>query len=124
VLKGLGNLATLMKQAQEMGGKLQGLGDELKNQRAVGTAGGGMVEVEVNGASEVLGCKIDPSLMPEGDRELVEDLVAAAVNQALAKARQLNADAMKSLAGGVDLAGMEEMMSKFTGGPPPTGPGS
>jgi DNA-binding protein YbaB len=74
------------------------------------------VEIEVNGLSEVLKCRIDPSLVQQNDRELLEDLVAAATNQALEKAKQLHADALKSLTGNMDLPGLEEAMGKLTGG--------
>ena len=52
-----------------------------------------MVEIEINGLLEVLRCRIDPQLIAQGDRELIEDLVAAAVNQAVAKGKQLHAEA-------------------------------
>ena len=108
MFKGLGNLAnlgSLIKQAQQMGGRLQQISEELKTRRADGTAGGGMVTVEVNGVGEVLSCRIDPSLIAAGDRELIEDLLPAAVNQALAKAKQLHAEAMKSMTDGSRHAG-------------------
>ncbi len=121
MLKGLGNLAGMLKQAQQMGSRLQSLNDELKSLRATGSAGAGMVVVEVSGAGEVLSCRIDPSIV--GDRELVEDLVPAAVNQALAKARQLHAEAMQSMAGGLELPGLSEMLAQMGGsGPSEVGP--
>ena len=92
MFKGLGNLANigaLMKQAQEMGGKMQALNEELKTKRATGAAGGGLVEVDVNGLSEVLAVRIDPSLVEKGDREMIEDLLPAAFNAAQQKAKQL-----------------------------------
>lgn len=120
MFKGLGNLANLgsmLKQAQQMGTKLQGISEQLKTQRTSGTAGGGMVSVEVNGVGEVLKCRIDPSLVTAGDRELIEDLLPAAINQALAKAKDLHAEAVRSLTSGMDVPGLDEMMSQFTGGP-------
>jgi DNA-binding YbaB/EbfC family protein len=113
MLKGLGNLAGMLKQAQQMGSRLQALNEELKSRRASGTAGGGMVTVEVNGIGEVLTCRIDPSII--GDRELIEDLVPAAVNQAVGKSKQLHAEAMKSMASGMQLPGLDEMLSQVTG---------
>ena len=95
MFKGLGNLAnigSLIKQAQQMGGKMQQIGEELKTRRAEGSAGGGMVNVEVNGLGEVLRCRIDPSLITAGDRELIEDLLPPAINQALAKSKDLHAE--------------------------------
>jgi DNA-binding YbaB/EbfC family protein len=94
---------------------MQGLGEELKLLRATGSAGAGMVEVEVNGLGELLACRLDPALVAKQDRELLEDLIVAASNQALVKARQLHAEAMKGLAGGLELPGLDEALSKMTG---------
>jgi nucleoid-associated protein EbfC len=121
VFKGLGNLAnigSLIKQAQQMGSKLQQLTEELKTRRAEGNSGGGMVKVEVNGLGEVLRCQIDPSLITAGDRELVEDLLPAAVNQAVAKAKELHAEAMKSMTEGLDVPGLNTMLAQLSGGEP------
>ncbi len=119
MFNGLGNLAnlgSLLRQAQQMGGRLQQIGEELKSRRVEGTAGGGMVTVEANGAGEVLNCRIDPSLVASGDRELIEDLLPAAVNQAISKAKQMHAEAMKSMAEGLDLPGMNTILSQLSGG--------
>lgn len=121
MFKGIGNLASLMKQAQQIGGRMQGLNEELRNRRATGTAGAGMVEIEVNGLGELLKCKLDESLIERQDRELTEDLVVAAANQALQKAKELHAEAMRSLAGGMELPGLDEALAKFTGGMTPPG---
>jgi DNA-binding YbaB/EbfC family protein len=112
---GLGNLTSLWKQAGALSGQLEKLGDELRKRHATGTSGGGMVEVEINGAMEVLRCKLDPQLMAQGDRELLEDLIVAALNQAVAKAKQLHAEALKDLTGGMQLPGMREALEKFGG---------
>lgn len=124
MLKGLGNLASLMKQAQQIGGRMQSLGEELRAKRATGSAAGGMVEIEVNGLGEVLACRLDPGLVEKRDREMMEDLITAAVNQALAKAKQLHAEAMKGMAGGLDLPGLDDAIAKLTGGGVPEGPGN
>ena len=112
MFKGLSNLSSLVKQAQQIGGQMQNLGERLKHLRATGSGGGGMVEIEVNGLLEVLQCRIDPQLIAQGDRELIEDLVAAAVNQAVAKGKQLHTDAMKELTGGLELPGLQEALGK------------
>ncbi len=114
MFKGLSNLGALIKQAQQIGGQMQNLSEELKGRRAQGTAGGGIVEIEVNGLLEVLRCRIDEKLVAQGDRELIEDLVAAAMNQAVANGKQLHADAMKGLTGDLDLPGIQEAMAKLT----------
>ena len=125
MFKGLSNLAGMMKQAQQIGGRLQGMSEELKAQRVTGNAGGGMVEFEVNGLGEVLRCRIDPSLLEQGDRELLEDLVTAAANQAAANAKQLHAQAMQGLTGGMELPGLDEALAQISGNaddPPPPPP--
>lgn len=116
----LGNLGSLLKQARQIEGRLAGVGDELRGRRAVGTAGGGLVEIEANGLEEILGCRIDPSLFANGDRELVEDLVCAAANQAIVRAKQLHAEAMKGLASGLSVPGLDEALAKLAGGAPGT----
>lgn len=121
MFKGLGNLANLgaiMKQAQEMGAKMKALTEELKSKRVTGAAGGGMVEVELNGAGEALGVRIDPELFAKGDREMIEDLLPAAINAAQQKAKQLHAEAMQSITGGMSMPGLDDALAQFTGGPP------
>ena len=121
MFKGLGNLSNMgamLKQAQEMGSKLEGVQEQLKTQRATGSAGGGMVEVEVNGASDVLAVRIDPALFAKGDREMIEDLLPAAVNQAFGKAKELHAEAMREMTQGMNLPGLDEALANLTNQPP------
>jgi nucleoid-associated protein EbfC len=115
MFQNLGNLTSLWKQAGELSGQLEKLGDELRKRHTSGTSGGGMVEVEINGALEVLHCKLDPQLIVQGDRELLEDLLVAAVNQAIAKAKHLHADALKDLTGGMQLPGIRAALEKLGG---------
>lgn len=119
MLKGLGDIASLMRQAQQLSGKMQDVNDTLKNQRATASTGGGMVEVEVNGLGEVLRVKIDPTLVERGEREMIEDLLPAAVNQAIAKARQLHVDAMKTVTSDLDLPGLEDAFKHLAPDGPP-----
>ena len=112
MFKGLGNLASMLKQAQQMGGRLQALQDELKKQRAIGRSGADLVEVEVNGLGQVLRVTLDPGLVQRGDREMLEDLIPAAVNQALAKAKELHGDAIKELTGGMNLPPMDDLIAQ------------
>jgi DNA-binding YbaB/EbfC family protein len=119
VFKGLGNLAALIKQAQQIGGQMGQLTEEMRKRRVTGIAGGGMVEIEVNGLMEVLRCRIDPKLVGQNDRELLEDLVAAAFNQAIAKGKQMHADSLRDLAGGLPLPGViNEALARFAGAEP------
>lgn len=122
MLGAFGNLTSLIKQAKQLEGRLAGVGEELRGKRAVGIAGGGLVELEVNGLEEVLRCKIDPSLISGGDRELLEDLVCAAANQAIAKAKQHHAEAMRNLAGGFGMPGVDEALAGISRAHPQPGP--
>jgi len=117
MFKGLGNIGNLMKQAQEMGGKMQELTESLKTKRVVGSAGAGMIEVEANGLGEALAVRIDPALIEKQDRELLEDLLPAAFNAAQQKAKALHAEQMQSLTGGLNLPGMENLLDGLGGGP-------
>jgi DNA-binding YbaB/EbfC family protein len=110
LFKGLGNFASLLKQAQQMGGRIQAVNEELRGKRATGSAGAGMVEAEVDGLGQLLKITIDPALIERKDRELIEDLVPAAVNAAIAKSKELHAEALRSITGGIDLPGMKEAL--------------
>ena len=113
MLKGLGHLANLpglIKQAQEMGSKMQQLSAELKTKKVTGSAGGGLVEVDANGLGEALAVRIDPSLFAKQDRELLEDLLPAAINAAQQKAKELHAEQMQSLAGGMNIPGLSDAL--------------
>ena len=104
-----------MKQAQEMGTKMQQMTEELKTKRVIGSAGAGLVEVEANGTGEVLAVRIDPSLFEKQDRELIEDLLPAAINAAQSKSKELYAQQMQSLTGGMNLPGLGEALSQLGG---------
>ena len=118
MFKGLGNIGNIMKQAQEMGGKVQQLNEELKTKRVVGSAGAGMVEVEANGLGDVLAVRLDPTLVEKQDRELLEDLLPAAINSAREKAQALHAEQMQTLTGGMNLPGMGDLLGQL-GDPSP-----
>jgi nucleoid-associated protein EbfC len=116
VFKGLANLGALLKHAQQIGGQMGQITEEMRKLRVTGIAGGGMVEFEVNGLMEAIRCRIDPQLITQNDRELLEDLVVAAVNQAISKGKQMHADKVRELTGGLPLPGVfHEALAKFTG---------
>ena len=118
MFKGLAGLGSLLKQAHEIRGRMKGLNEQLRARRATGSAGGGMVEVEVNGLLEVLRCRIDQQLVEQGDREMIEDLVATALNQAITNGKQLHMEAMKSLTGGLDVPGLDAALDNLLGEQP------
>ena len=118
----LGNIFSVVRKAQEMGGKMQEFNDQLRSQRTTGAAGGGLVTVEVNGLGEMLRLTIDPMLMERQDREMIEDLVPAAVNQAKEKAQQLHAAAVKDMVSDLNMPGLEDAINRFSPGDSPAIP--
>lgn len=93
----------LMKQAQQMQEKMQQAQEQLANKEVQGESGAGMVKVTMNGRHDVKRVSIDSTLMGE-DKEMLEDLLAAAVNDAVRKVEAGNKDAMSGLASGIDLS--------------------
>jgi len=99
-----GALGNLMKQAQQMQEKLQAAQEELARLEVTGEAGGGMVRVVMNGQRDVRKVEIDPVLMRD-EREVLEDLVAAAVNDANRRVETLTKEKMAGLTTGLGLPG-------------------
>ena len=126
MFKGIGDLAGMLKQAQSMGSRMKEMNGQLSAMRAVGNAGGGLVEVEVNGLGEMLRISIDPSLLEKQDLELIEDLVPAATNAALQKAKEEQARTMQDLAGGMNIPGLSDALNSLGDGSGtiPPSPGS
>jgi DNA-binding YbaB/EbfC family protein len=93
----------MMKQAAQLQSRMQAMQEELGNVEVEGTAGGGMVSVRMTAKMEVKAVKIDPSLLKPEDREIVEDLVVTALNDAKRKAEVAMQEKMQSLAGGLGL---------------------
>jgi len=118
MFKGLGNLASLLRHANQVGEKLKEVAEKLKAKRVTGSAGGGLVEVEANGIGEVLRVRIAQELVSRGDREMIEDLLPPALNQALTKAKQLHVEVMQSATQGVEIPGLNEALSQFMNGGP------
>ncbi|HWQ69969.1 MAG TPA: YbaB/EbfC family nucleoid-associated protein [Patescibacteria group bacterium] len=97
------NLGNLMKQAQRMKAEADRIQAEAATKRVEGTAGGGMVTVVCNGQGEVVAVKIDPEVAGPDELEMLQDLVVAATNEALRKARELLSEEMGRLTGGLGL---------------------
>lgn len=93
----------MMKQAAQLQSKMQAMQEELGNVEVEGIAGGGMVSVRMTAKMEVKAVKIDPSLMKPDEREIVQDLVVTAFNDAKRKAEAAVQEKMQSLAGGLGL---------------------
>ncbi len=97
------NIGNLVKQAQRMKAEMEKIQEEAAAKRVEGTAGGGMVTVVCNGRGEVVEVKIDREVAGPDDLEMLQDLVVAAANDALRKARELLAQEMGRLTGGLGL---------------------
>lgn len=96
-------MKSLMRQAQEMQKKMQEAQEKLTNTDFEGNSGGGLVKVVINGAGIVKKIDIDPSLIKIDEKDILEDLIVAAINDAKKKSDDSSADSMSSLAGGMNL---------------------
>ncbi len=97
-----GGLGGLMKQAQKMQENMQQAQEELANMEVTGEAGGGLVSVVMTGRHDVRRVSIDPSLMAD-DKEIMEDLMAAAVNDAVRQVEKMSQDRMSGMTDGMGL---------------------
>jgi nucleoid-associated protein EbfC len=97
-----GGLGDLMKQAQQMQEKVKGLQEEIANLEVTGTSGAGMVTLTMTGRHDVKDVRIDGSLLTE-DKQILEDLVAAAVNDAVRRLEEKHKEKMSSLTAGIPL---------------------
>jgi len=100
------NLSSMMKQAQKLQAKMMEMQAELGNRTLSAQAGGGMVEAVVNGRQELLSLKIDPEVVVPEDVEMLQDLIQAAVNEALNRSREMMAAEMAKLTGGMQIPGL------------------
>ena len=96
-----------MQQVKALQDKMAKVQEELAQKTVESTAGGGMVTVVANGRQEVVSLKIDPQVVDPQDIEMLQDLVVAAVNDALRKSQELAADEMGKLAGGINIPGLK-----------------
>ena len=96
----------MLQQAQEMTGKLKDVQDQLERMSVTGSAGGGMVRVEADGKGAVKRVSIDPSVVNPADVEMLEDLLAVALQEAQRKAKELGEAEMQKMAGGLGLGGL------------------
>ena len=100
------NLSHLMKQAQKLQTKMAEMQAELSHRTVSAQAGGGMVEATVNGRQELVGLRIDPEVANAEDVEMLQDLILAAVNEALNRSREMMAQEMSKLTGGMQIPGL------------------
>ena len=103
---GMGNIQQLMQQAQRMQQQMAQKQAELAEKTVTAQSGGGMVTATVNGAHELLELSIDPDVIDPEDKEMREDLVVAAVNQAMQQAEEMAQQELGKLAGGMNIPGL------------------
>ena len=104
---GPSNMQSMLKQAQKMQEKMAEKQAELEEREYEVAAGGGVINVKINGKKEILSVKIDPEVIDPDDVETLEDLIVAAVNEAIKKVEAVSADEMQKITGTMNLpAGM------------------
>ncbi len=104
--KSFGPLGNIMKQAQELQERLGRIQEEAGNKTVEATAGGGMVTVVINGKLQVTELRIEPQVLKDGDRDMLQDLIVAAVNKAIQAAQEMMAEEMKKVTGGLQIPGL------------------
>ncbi len=102
-MKGMGNM---MKQAQKLQSKMLKLQEELAAKTVEATAGGGMVTVVANGKQQIVSIKVEEEVVDPEDVEMLQDLILAAVNDALAKSQAMVSGEMGKLTGGLNIPGL------------------
>ena len=105
-MKGIPNMGQLMKQAQQFQSKMAKLQEELGEKTVEASAGGGMVTVVANGKQEILSVHIDQEVVDPEETEMLQDLVMAAVNDALSRAREMMNEEMGLLTKGMGIPGL------------------
>jgi DNA-binding YbaB/EbfC family protein len=103
MMKGIPNMGNLMKQAQQLQEKMARLQEELAEKTVEASSGGGMVTVVVNGRQEIVSMNIDPEVINPDDAQMLQDLIQAAVNDGLSKAKSMASEEMSRLTGGLNI---------------------
>ncbi len=103
---GPANMQAMLKQAQKMQEDMAAKQEELEAREYDVSAGGGVVNVKINGKKEILSVKISPEVVDPDDIETLEDLIVAAVNEAVKKVEAISADEMQKITGSIGLPGM------------------
>ncbi len=101
-----GGIGNIMKQAQQMQRRMAEMQEELENKKVEASAGGGMVTAVVNGKQQLLELKIDPTAVDPEDVEMLQDLVTAAVNEAIKQSQQMAQEEMGKITGGMNIPGL------------------
>ena len=101
-----GGIGNIMKQAQQMQRRMAELQEELGKKQVEASAGGGMVTAVVSGKQQLLNLKIDPAAVDPEDVEMLQDLVTAAVNEAIKQSQQMAQEEMAKVTGGLNIPGL------------------
>jgi DNA-binding YbaB/EbfC family protein len=104
--QGIGGMGDLLKQAQEMQGRIAKIQEELGQKTVEGSAGGGMVRVTVNGQFNLTAVAIEASVVIADEKQMLEDLILAAVNDGMRKAREMVSNEMSKITGGFKIPGL------------------
>lgn len=99
-------LKDLIEQAQGVQSKIRETQEQLADRSVIGSSGGDMVKVEANGIQEILSISIESELLVAEDREVLEDLIVSAVNDALQKSREMAAEEIAKISGGLRIPGL------------------
>ncbi|MBF0229883.1 MAG: YbaB/EbfC family nucleoid-associated protein [Desulfamplus sp.] len=105
-MKNFGNMGNMMKQAQQLQKKMLKTQEELASKTVEATAGGGMVKVVANGAQRIESISFEKEVVDPEDIEMLQDLVLAAVNDALTKSQEMVSSEMGKLTGGFNIPGL------------------
>ena len=103
MVKGFGDI---LKQAQQMHAKISQLQEEMASKTVETSSGGGMVNIVMNGKQEILSLRIEPEAVNREDIEMLQDLITAAVNEAIRKSQEMVTEEMKKITGGLNIPGL------------------
>ncbi len=100
------NMNSVIKQAQKMQEEMERIQQETEEEQVEATSGGGAVKVVVTGKKELVSIKLDPDAVDPDDVEILEDMIVAAVNEAIKKADEMMAERMGAITGGINIPGL------------------
>lgn len=104
------DMSNIMQQAQQMQQKMKQIQEDLAKKTITGSAGGGMVQVTVNGQGDVLSVSIEKEIITADEAGMLQDLIVAATNDGLRKAKELSKQEMAQLTGGLNLPGLTNFL--------------
>ncbi len=105
------DMSSLMQQAKQMQEKMATMQETMKDITATGSAGGGMVTVTANGRNEILAVEIEQNIISANEKEMLQDLITAATNDALRKVQAISKEEMSKIAGGMNIPGVSNLFS-------------